>query len=106
MGAGEIGVGGFGGGFFAACFLTAGGTGFAGSWGGGRGVAACALAAGDAERSPESFEPLPGSAVMMLTGGIEDELGKSALVGRPVGIDGPSAATGTDAGGGAFHDAA
>jgi hypothetical protein len=52
---------------------------------------------------------------MMLTGGVEAALGKSALVGLPVGTDGPSPAigiatgpaTGTAAAGdGAFHDAA
>jgi hypothetical protein len=48
----------------------------------------------------------PGSGVMMLTGGVEAALGKSALVGLPVGIDGGSAATGPTAGGGAFHDGA
>jgi hypothetical protein len=44
---------------------------------------------------------------MMLTGGVEAALGKSALVGLPVGTDGPSPATGTAAAGDdAFHDAA
>jgi hypothetical protein len=47
----------------------------------------------------------PGSGVMMLTGGIEAEVGKSALVGLPVGIDGGSAATGPAAAG-AFHNGA
>jgi hypothetical protein len=45
---------------------------------------------------------VPGSAVMMLTGGVEAALGKSALVGLPVGSDDESAATGA----GAFHDGA
>jgi len=49
--------------------------------------------------------PPLGSGVMMLTAGVEAALGKSALVGRPVGTDGESAATGAD-GGGAFHCAA
>ena len=48
----------------------------------------------------------PGSGVMMLMGGVEAALGNSALVGLPVGVDGPSAATGTVAGAGAFHDGA
>lgn len=34
-----------------------------------------------------------GSGVMMLTGGVDAELGNSALVGLPVGTDGGSAAT-------------
>ena len=49
-----------------------------------------------------------GSGVMMLTGGVEAELGNSALVGLPVGIDGGSAATRPAADGcaaGEFHDA-
>ena len=37
---------------------------------------------------------VPGSGVMMLTGGVEAELGNSALVGLPVGTPGTSAATG------------
>ena len=50
---------------------------------------------------------MPGSGVMMLTAGVEAALGKSALVGLPVGIDGARAATGVEpaAGAGAFHDA-
>jgi hypothetical protein len=46
----------------------------------------------------------PGSGVMMLTAGVEAAVGKSALVGLPVGTDGESAATGAAAG--AFHDGA
>ncbi len=53
---------------------------------------------------------LPGSGVMMLTGGVEAALGNSALVGLPVGIDGGSPATQPRAmsrpSGGAFHDGA
>ena len=52
---------------------------------------AAAVVAGAVPRSPFSpFSPLllPGSGDMMLTGGIEAEDGKSALVGLPVGIDG------------------
>ena len=110
MGAGEIGVGGFGGGFCAACFLTAAGGGFAAGSAGGRGVAACALAAGAAAFcSADGFDPVPGSAVMMLTGGIDADEGNSALVGLPVGTDDPSAASGVvcvGRGAGAFHDGA
>jgi hypothetical protein len=43
---------------------------------------------------------------MMLIGGVEAAVGKSALVGLPVGIVGASVATGPGAAGGAFHDAA
>jgi len=35
---------------------------------------------------------------MMLTGGVDDALGNSALVGLPVGIDGGSAASAPAAG--------
>ena len=52
---------------------------------------------------------LPGSGVMMLTGGVEAAVGKSALVGLPVGTDGGSAAherRAAAAGGGAFQDGA
>jgi hypothetical protein len=48
--------------------------------------------------------PSGGSADMMLTAGVEAEVGNSALVGLPVGIDGGSAATMPDAGAGAFQD--
>jgi hypothetical protein len=44
--------------------------------------------------------PGGGSLVMMLTGGIELELGKSPDIGRPVGIDAVGAA-GAAAGAGA-----
>ena len=47
-----------------------------------------------------------GSGFMMLTGGIEAEVGKSALVGLPVGIENGSDATGPAAAAGAFHDGA
>lgn len=47
----------------------------------------------------------PGSGVMMLMGGVEAAVGNSALVGRPVGIDGDSIATGALAGD-AFHNGA
>ena len=50
--------------------------------------------------------PAAGSGVMMLTGGVEAEVGNSALVGLPVGIDGGSAAIMPVAACGAFHDAA
>jgi hypothetical protein len=47
----------------------------------------------------------PGSGVIMLTGGVEAAVGKSALVGLPISVDGGSAATGAAAAG-AFHDGA
>ena len=50
--------------------------------------------------------PSGGSGVMMLTGGVEAELGNSALVGLPVGTDGGSAAITPAAACGVFHDAA
>ena len=43
---------------------------------------------------------------MMLTGGVDAEVGNSALVGLPVGTDAGSAAIMPVAAGGAFHDAA
>ena len=48
----------------------------------------------------------PGSGVMMLTGGIEADVGNSALVGLPVGIDGGSAPTTGPNAAGAFHEGA
>jgi len=48
-----------------------------------------------------------GSGVMMLTGGVEAAVGKSALVGLPVGIDGGNSAAGpAAAAAGAFHNGA
>ena len=47
---------------------------------------------------------MPGSGVMILTGGVEAEDGNSALVGLPVGTPGMSAATDPGAeGGGTFQ---
>ncbi len=50
--------------------------------------------------------PSGGSGVMMLTGGVEAEVGNSALVGLPVGSDGGSAAIMPAAACGVFQDAA
>jgi hypothetical protein len=64
-----------------------------------------AVAAGGCARVADGA--VPGSEVMMLIGGVEAALGKSALVGLPVGTEAGSAATspaGAAAGGGAFHD--
>jgi hypothetical protein len=87
-------------GFLAACFFGAAG-GFASAAAGGGGAAFGIPAAG-----PGRPGAVPGSGVMMLTGGVEAALGKSALVGRPVGIDGGSMATGPLAGGGGTFQAA
>lgn len=92
--------GGFGtGGFLAAA--TAGAAGV------GRGAGNGALVADDdaGVRGADDVADVPGSGVMMLTAGVEDAEGNSALVGLPVGIDGGSAATGAT-GGGAFHNSA
>ena len=54
-------------------------------------------------------EDVPGSGFMILTAGVEAALGKSALVGLPVGTDDPSPASGPSAAGatgGAFQDGA
>src|SRR5438045_2509170 len=78
---------GAGGGFFAAgaaaCAEAAAGARAAG--------AAAAFAAGAAWR-------VGGSGFMMLTGGVDEALGNSALVGLPVGIDGGSPASAAVAG--------
>jgi hypothetical protein len=62
----------------------------------GRGDGDGALAVGALGRGGE----VPGSGVMMLTGGVEAAEGKSALVGLPV-APGDSTATGAGAGAGA-----
>ena len=87
----------FGGGFFEA---GAGGAGEAAATG------LAAPAPGWAGCCPPGKEPVPGSGIMMLTGGVEAALGNSALVGLPVGNDGPpgaSAVTGTVDCAGVFH---
>ena len=63
------------------------------------------LAEGGTARCADGAAPAPGSGVMMLTGGVDAAVGNSALVGRPVGIDGDSIATGALAGD-AFHNGA
>ena len=59
--------------------------------GAGRDEGTAAVVAGAVARGPGA---VPGSGVMMLTGGVEAELGNSALVGLPVGTPGTSAVTG------------
>jgi hypothetical protein len=57
-----------------------------------------------AARGADAVVATPGSGVMMLTGGVEAALGKSALVGLPVGTPGMRVATGAAGGDdGAFH---
>jgi len=92
-------------GFLAACFFTAGG-GFASAAAGGGAAGLGGLAAGAPARAGTT---VPGSGVIMLTGGVEAALGNSALVGRPVGSDGDGGSIATApvaGGGGAFHAAA
>jgi hypothetical protein len=62
----------------------------------GRDEGTAAVVAGAVARDPEAVD-VPGSGVMILTGGVEAELGNSALVGLPVGTPGTSAATGVGA---------
>ena len=92
---------GAGGGFLAAACAC-------GDAGGGA-AAAGRGAAGDpgaAAADDDGFGAAPsgGSDVMMLTGGVDAEVGNSALVGLPVGADGGSAAIMPVAACGAFHD--
>ena len=87
----------------AGCFLAAATVGDAGAAGFGDGAGAAAAAAGWRDA-----DAVGGSGVMMLTGGVEDALGNSALVGLPVGRPGISGATPATAGAaaaGAFHSA-
>ena len=77
--------------------LVAAAAGAAGEFGRVDAVAAGARAGG---------APWPGSGVMMLTGGVEEALGNSALVGLPVGIDASAPIAGAGAAaitGGAFQ---
>lgn len=79
------------------CFLAAASAGEGVGRGDGVGVAAEGAGECDAD-------VVAGSAVMMLTGGVEAALGNSALVGLPVGSPGTSAATGgTGGAAGAFQ---
>jgi hypothetical protein len=76
----------------AACFFAAAAAGDGGEVG--RGEVDGVLAGGLAERGVDDVVATLGSGVMMLTGGVDAALGNSALVGRPVGSPGTSAATG------------
>ena len=88
------------GGFGAGCFFAAASVGAAADVG--RGDDNGALAVDPGGRAPDGVVTEPGSGVMILTGGVEAAVGKSALVGLPVGTPGIRAATGPVAGG-AFH---
>jgi len=98
-GAAEDGRFGAGGGFLAAA--CAGGVADVAAAGRGAAGDAGAFAVDD-----DGFGAAPsgGSGVMMLTGGVDAEVGNSAFVGLPVGTDGGSAATIPVAACGAFHD--
>ena len=97
---GRFGAG-AGGGFLAAACADGDPGGVAAA---GRGAAGDAGAAA----ADDGFGAAPsgGSGVMMLTGGVEAEVGNSALVGLPVGSDGGSAAIMPAAACGVFQDAA
>ena len=82
-----------------------------GRFGAGGGFLAAVCAGGDAgavAADDDGFGAAPsgGSGVMMLTGGVDAEVGNSALVGLPVGTDCGSAAIMPVAACGVFHDAA
>ena len=93
-----------------ACFFGAGGA--AASFAGGAGAAGAAAAgrADGAAGAAARAELADGSGLMMLTAGVDDAEGNSALVGLPVGIPGgrvatiPGTAAAAAAGGGAFHE--
>ena len=67
--------------------------------------AGAAGAGGGTARGADGGDAEPGSGVMMLTAGVEAAVGNSAFVGRPVGTDDDSIATGAEIAG-ALHDAA
>ena len=109
MGAAAVGAswtgarfaGGGGGGFLAAA--GAGCVAAAAAGGAGRGADGAAVAAGGSLGAA----PSGGSGFMMLIGGVEAEVGNSALVGLPVGIEGGSPASNPEAAcGGAFQEGA
>jgi hypothetical protein len=92
---------GAGGGGFLAAVCAGGDAGGVAAAGRGAGGDAGAAAADD---GGFGAAPSSGSGVMMLTGGVEAEVGNSALVGLPVGMDGGSAAIRPVAACGAFQD--
>ena len=94
---------GAGGGFLAAACAD-GVPGVAGGVGAAERGAAGNAGAAAAEDDGFGAAPSGGSDVMMLTGAVDAEVGNSALVGLPVGMDGGSAAIMPVAACGAFHD--
>ena len=98
-GAAEDGRFGAGGGFLAAACACVGA-------GGGAAAARGAAGAAGTAAADDGFGAAPsgGSGDMMLTGGVEAEVGNSALVGLPVGNDGGSAAIMPAAACGVFQD--
>ena len=93
----------------AAGFLAAASAGVGRGEGNGALVSAADEDGADDEadgRGVEGAVACPGSGAMMLMGGVEAAVGKSALVGLPSGIDGGRAATGAGAAAGTFHDGA
>ena len=93
---------GAGGGFLAAACAGGDAGGVAATERGAVGDAGAAAVADDGFGAPAD-----GSGVMMLTtGGVDAEVGNSALVGLPVGSDGGSAAIMPGAACGVFQDAA
>jgi len=80
------GADGAAGGVARACLGAAGGGGF---FAAGAGEAAAAGGAAPLDAAAGRI-PVPGSAVMMLTGGVEAAVGNSALVGRPTSTEDPS----------------
>jgi hypothetical protein len=90
----------------AAGFLAAATAGVGRGEGNGALVSAGDEDGGDDEADARGVEVVvacPGSGAMMLMGGVEAAVGKSALVGLPSGMDGGRAATGAGAAG-MFHD--
>ena len=94
--AGRFGAGGL---FAGACACVG-----AGAAAGGGGATERAAVAGAAAGAAFGAAPSGGSGFMMLTAGVEAEVGNSALVGLPVGIDGGSAAIMPAAPCGLFQD--
>jgi len=89
------GADGAAGGVARACLGAAGGAAagfFAAGAGEAAGAAAAVAAGGGAAAldAPAGRIPVPGSGVMMLTGGVEAAVGNSALVGRPTSTEEPS----------------
>ena len=91
---GDICTGAATGGVARACLGGAGGAAggfFAAGAGEAAGAAAAVVAGGAAPLDAAAGRtPVPGSGLMMLTGGVEAAVGNSALVGRPTSTEVPS----------------